>query len=382
MVRVEINPELLSWACERAKLDTADVTACIPQFSAWLRGERHPTLKQLEGFAKRVRAPIGYFFLHSPPEEKLPIPDFRTVRNQHLDRPSPDLLDTIYLCQQRQEWYRDYARASGDSELPFVGFAAVSDDVVSVAREIREGLGFNLDARRSMRTWQEARRSLIKQVDDFGIMVMVSSVVGSNNHRKLDFEEFRGFSLSDKLAPLIFINGSDTQSAQMFTLAHELAHIWLGETALSDAEPVNVSLDQSELWCNQVAAEILVPLASFRQEFRVSNDLGHEVTRLARIYKVSTLVILRRIHDAGHLSERKLWRVYHDELRRLQSLPKRGGGGDFYFTHPMKISRRFATAAILSVLEGRASYTESFRLLGIKKMRTFRGLAKELGVLW
>ena len=109
MLRVDVKPELLRWACERAGFDTAELAERIPQFPAWESGETKPTLKQLEGFAKKVHAPIGYLFLPEPPVEQIPIPDFRTVGNEYIGHPSPDLLDIIYICQQRQEWYRDYA---------------------------------------------------------------------------------------------------------------------------------------------------------------------------------------------------------------------------------------------------------------------------------
>lgn len=380
MLRIDVKPELLRWACERAGFDTAEVAERIPQLTAWERGEAKPTLKQLDHFAKTVHAPVGYFFLPTAPIEQLPIPDFRTVGNAHVGHPSPDLLETIYLCQQRQEWYRDYARSIGETVVPFVGSVTLSDDIPGVAARMREALGFDLDARRQMKTWEEALRQFIEQADDSGVMVMVNGVVGSNNRRKLNTEEFRGFALSDGLAPLIFINGSDTKSAQMFTLAHEMAHVWLGETGLSDVEPVWSPTNRVEQWCNRVAAEFLVPLTALQREYRQTNDLTEDVSRLARAFKVSTLVILRRIHDAGHLTQDELWTAYRDELARLPAIP-RGTGGNFYLTQAARVSKRFASAVISSVLEGRGSFTESFRMLGIKKMKTFHKLAHSLGVV-
>jgi Zn-dependent peptidase ImmA (M78 family) len=136
----------------------------------------------------------------------------------------------------------------------------------------------------------EALREFIAQADDAGVLVMCSGVVLNNNRRRLDADEFRGFALTDELAPVVFINGADTKAAQMFTLAHELAHLWAGETALSDASLASVPAHAVERWCNQVAAELLVPLAVLRGEFRAEERLMDEVGRLARRFKVSTLV--------------------------------------------------------------------------------------------
>jgi Zn-dependent peptidase ImmA (M78 family) len=204
--------------------------------------------------------------------------------------------------------------------------------------------------------------------------------VGSNNRRKLDPQEFRGFALVDNLAPLVFINGADTKAAQMFTLAHELAHVWLGRSAISDAQAASVPEHEVERWCNRVGAELLVPLAVMRTEYQPSNPLGDEINRLARHFKVSTLVVLRRIHDAGGLTQDQLGRAYREELERLRAMPA-GSGGNFYLTLPARTSKRFARALVVSTLEGRSSFTEAFRLLGFKKMATFRELGHSLGVV-
>jgi Zn-dependent peptidase ImmA (M78 family) len=294
-------------------------------------------------------------------------------------RPTPDLLDTLYICQQRQEWYRDFARSSGEERLAFVGSARVADDVGVTADRMRTALGFDLEARRQTATWTDALRRFIEQADGLGLLVMVSGVVGSNNRRKLDPEEFRGFALSDPVAPLVFINGADTKAAQMFTLAHELAHVWLGESALSDASPDTPPTHVVERWCNQVAAELLVPLAVLRAEYRTDSDLPHEMNRLAARFKVSTLVVLRRLHDAGAIARQEFWAVYEAEIRHLRAL-KKGGGGDFYLTLGARVSKRFARAVVVSTLEGRSSFTEAFRLLGFRKMATFRDLGRTLGV--
>jgi Zn-dependent peptidase ImmA (M78 family) len=379
MIRVEVKPALLRWARERAGFDLDEMVRRIPQLPAWERGETRPTLKQVERFSKATHTPVGYLFLQEPPVERVPIPDFRTVGNEYIPRPSPDLLDTVYLCQQRQEWYRDFARSMSEEPLRFVGAADLSSDIDATATSIRHALGFDVEERRQIPTWTDALRRFIEQADALGVLVMVSGVVGSSNRRKLDPEEFRGFALSDALAPLVFINGADTKAAQMFTLAHELAHIWLGESALSNVGPMSLPSHRVEVWCNRVAAELLVPLAVLRAEFQRRAELRAEVGRLAKRFKVSTLVILCRIHDAGGLTRDQLRAEYEEELERLLSIPT-GGGGDFYLTLGARAGKRFARALVASTLEGRSSFTEAFRLLGFKKMATFRDLGHRLGV--
>jgi hypothetical protein len=192
---------MLRWARERAGAGARDLERRLPQFPAWVRGDKQPTLKQLEDFAKATHTPVGFLFLTEPPVETVPIPDFRTVADAGVRRPSPDLLDTLYLCQQRQDWYRNFARTAGEASLGFVGTASVHDDVVRTAASIRAALGFDVQARRTMPTWTDALRRFIEQTDALGVLVMVSGVVGSNNRRNLDPREFRGFALADDLAP-------------------------------------------------------------------------------------------------------------------------------------------------------------------------------------
>ena len=379
MMRVTLNPELLRWARERARRTVRDLAVSFPKLERWERGEEQPTLKQVERFAKTVHAPVGYLFLPEPPVERVPIPDFRTVGNVYLGHPSPDLLDTIYVCQQRQEWYRDFTRSVGEEPCSFVGSARVGNNVETTAARMRHALGFDLEERRRMPTWRDALVRFIEQADALGVLVMCSGVVLNNNRRHLDPEEFRGFAMADDLAPLVFINGADTKAAQMFTLAHELAHIWLGQSAVSDAQAAWVPEHTVERWSNRVAAELLVPLKVLRAEYDAGAELGDEVDRLARRFKVSTLVVLRRIYDTGGLTSKQLSEAYDAELKRLRALPK-GSGGNFYLTQAARVSKRFARALVVSTLEGQTLHRDAFRMLGFSKLETFHELGRSLGV--
>ncbi len=379
MNRVEVEPALLVWARERAGRDVNYLLTRFPKLKAWERREALPTLKQLEAFAKATRTPIGYLFLSRPPVDQLPVTDFRTMRNKEPGCPSPDLLDTLYLCQQRQDWYRVEARTAGEAPLKFVGSLETTDDITFSAARLSDALEFDVERRRQSPTWEEALRQFIEQADRLGILVMVSGVVGSSTHRRLDPEEFRGFALSDFLAPLVFINGADTKAAQMFTLAHEISHLWLGQSGVSNSQAASAPDHTVERWCNQVAAELLVPSDLIRQEFVAGADLSMEVNRLARIFKVSTLVILRRIHDVRGLDRDDFWSAYWQEVERLRRLPKRSGGNPIRNVGA-RVSKRLARELIVSTLEGRTSYTESFRLLGVKKLSTFERVAESLGL--
>ena len=382
MTTVPASIPVLRWAARRARLSDDELAARFNKWPLWLSGEAQPTLKQLEDFARLTHTAIGYFFLPQPPTLALPVPDFRTLRDETLAEPSSDLLDTLYLCQQRQDWYRDHARVHGLPALPFVGSASVQEASEAVAQRLRETLGLSTEARRQSPTWTDALRQLIAKAEDAGVMVMVSSVVGSNSHRKLDVGEFRGFALADSLAPLVFLNGADSKAAQMFTLAHELAHVWLGATGVSDTQAGQVPEQQAERWCNQVAAELLMPLEELQAAHQRNAPIPDEIQRLAREFKVSTLVALRRLFDAGYIDRAALWQHYREEQKRLRTLKERSsGGGDFYRSLSARTSKRFARAIVSSTLEGLTSFPDAFRMLGVRKSATFYEAARELGVM-
>jgi len=375
-----VPTELIAWAAERSRIDEGELRDRFPQFVDWLAGERQPTLRQLENFAQATATPVGYFFLAEPPEEPLPIRDFRRM-TAAARRPTPDLLDTIYQCQQRQEWYRLYAEAVGFNPLGFVEAFTTNTPPVEGATQMRAALGFGLEQRGN--TWSDAFRRLSDNAEEIGCLVMVNGVVGSNTRRKLNPREFRGFALVDPLAPTVFVNGADTKAAQVFTLAHELAHIWLGRSGLDNVNLGRPFVGDVETWCNEVAAEFLVPLDEIVGRYQPEEELTDELNRLARIFKVSTLVILRRVYEAGFLEWAAFRTAYEEELDRVLSLSDEGGGdgGNFYNTQPRRVSKTFARAVIADTLEGRTTYSEAFHLLGVRKTSTFAEMGEKLGVV-
>lgn len=385
-VRVEVRPSVLEWARARSGIADDDWERRFPKFDAWLAGETAPTLKQLESFASKTHTPVGFLFLDEPPVETVPIPDFRTVANQPVGASevvSADLLDVIYACERRQEWYRDNQILEGEPPLPFVGVASTDDSVEAIAAQMREILDWTEQSRATCRTPDDALTWLREHAEAAGVLVMIAGYVGSNTRRKLDPQEFRGFALVDDYASVLFVNGADSKAAQVFTLAHELAHLWLGATALSDLDPRSTRNNEIERWCNQVAAEFLVPMTEFRGRFGRGADLRGQLQPLAEHFRVSPQVILGRFREAGVLT----WDEYLAELdaerqRVAEFLAERGGsGGNYYNTKPVQVSKRFASAVIASAKEGRTPYTRAFRLLEVKKESTFDGLAEKLGVV-
>ncbi len=381
MVRARVKRELIAWAVERSRIPFEDLLSRFPALTKWERGDADPTLKQLEEFAQATHTPLGFFFLQTPPAEPIPIPDFRTIHDVVISRPSPDLLDTVYQCQQRQDWYRQYGQMNLAGPVPLVGSLSHDVSITEAAARMRTALSFDIAQRGA--NWSEALRILREMAESQGVLVMVNGIVGNNTHRKLDPQEFRGFALVDDWAPLVFVNGADTKAAQIFTLAHELAHIWLGESALSDADLTINPTHAMERFCNQVAAEFLVPLEVLRR-MRVDDALRiGELERLARTFKVSTLVVLRRLYDSGALTFDRYRQAYADERKRVLAMMEQHSdseGGNFYYMLPVRVSRRFARALIASTLEGQTLHRDALQMLGFSKISTFHELAHRLGV--
>ena len=382
-MRVPIQRSLIDWAIARARLDPDEVTLKYTWLgSSGADATVEPTIKQLEKFAATAHVPMGFLFLSDPPREEVPIPDFRTMGSSKGVGPSPNLLDTIYMAQNRQDWYRTYM-VSNDLDPPkFVGSTTAESDTVEVARQISEVLRFNLEDRAATKTWADALSKLVEQTDDTGVLVMINGVVGNNTHRKLDPEEFRGFALFDAVAPLIFVNGADTKSAQMFTIVHELAHIWAGKSALTDSTPEDVPSDELERWCDKVAAEVLVPIANLQTKLKPNEDTHETLIRLAREYKVSTLVILRRLFDVGQFRPAEFGNLYEQELARLKKvMAASGAGGNFYNTQNFRVSRRFARALLESTFSGRTLYGDALRLISVSNVKTLKETARRLEVV-
>lgn len=370
---------MLRWAIGRHGLDGDGLRDRFPKLDEWIEGDTHPTFRQLEGLAKATRTPVGLLLLDEPPVDKLGVRDFRTMRPGQLPMPSPDLLDTIADSERRQDWYRTYLLEEGHEPLAFVASVTSETDPVDVAADMHAELEFGLDDRRG--SWTDALVLLIDRAEEAGVLVMVSGVVGSNTSRKLDPEEFRGFALVDAHAPVVFVNGSDTKAAQMFTLAHELAHVWLGEGGVDDIDVATRDSGPIERWCNAVAAEFLVPAATLVGGFDLeANSLESELERLARLYKVSTLVVLRRLRDVGAVSASSYPTLYKAELARVIALIGAGSGGNWLTTQPRRLGKPFTRAVLQRTLAGTTTYGDSFRLLGTRNPATIHKLAQQLGV--
>jgi len=380
MERIAVNPKLILWAIDRSGLTVRDLQPKFPKIEGWINEEIRPTMRQLELFAARTRTALGYFFLKHPPKDVLPIPDFRTVGDAELRRPSPDLLETVHTMQRRQEWMHQFLAEEGQPSQSFIGSVSLQDDPQMVAARIREKLELADGWAHQEGTWSGALRSLrLAAEEKAGVIVVINGVVGNNSHRKLDADEFRGFILVDDLAPLIFINNDDAKAAQMFTMAHELAHLWLGREGVFNFEDMQPANNEVESFCNAVAAEFLVPSQELGNCWQDAQSDGEPYQYLARRFKVSPLVAARRTLDLNLIKKAEFFAFYepyqNDERRRQRN---RGSSGNFWNNQNVRIGDYFGGAVVQATKEGRLLYREAYQLTGLHG-KTFDHYAAQLG---
>ena len=368
MTRVAVSESVLRWALERSGR-TADLAQKFSKLSEWLAGESQPTMRQLEDLAKATATPFGYFFLADPPEERLPIPHFRTLGDESPRRPSPDLLETVQTMELRQAWMREHLIEEGQEPLSFIRSVGLGDNPRQIVQAIRNVLGLEETWAAKQPTWDAALRELRKRMDDAGILVASNGVVGNNNRRKLDPNEFRGFVLVDEVAPLVFLNGADGKAARMFTLAHELAHLWFGRSAAFDLREFQPADDAIEQACNKVAAEFLVPETKLRDLWPRFRRASEPFQEIARRFKVSSLVAARRALELELITKNEFlafYRAYQEDERRNDGRDK-DGGGDFYLNQNLRVGRRFTEAVVRSVREGKLLYRQAYQLTGLHR---------------
>lgn len=361
-VRIDISKPVLEWALHRMRF-YPQVQGKFP-IHDWLEGRKKPTLRQVEKFAQSLKIPLGYLFLTVPPQEKISTPYFRT-KKEKIEL-SPEAKEIIATLEQWQSWLREYLIHLGEDPLNYVGILdkeSAPEELARVARKILElEPGWTL----KFRTVGDALSKFKNTLEEKRIAVSSSGIVGTNTRRRIDVNELRGLVLIDQFAPFMFVNSGDAKSAQMFTLAHEFMHILIGQSASFDLTNLEPSEDPAELLCNKAAAEFLVPSEIFTQKFKEYDveELENRIGELAREFKVSRIVILRRTLELYLISKekfRQLYGLFVEDLRR-----QRTTGGDFYRNQRARLGNLFSKMIFYAVREGYLLHTEAFKLTGLK----------------
>lgn len=361
-MEVDINNDILVWAVERAGISFEEAEKKSPNFFKWLEGKKKPTLKQLQDFARKLHLPFGYLFLDNPPKETVPIPFFRTGKGE-IDKVSLNVYDTILMLQQRQEWLTDYLKNNDYDKLDFVGKFEGNKNISEIVKDIRDTLQLEDDWASLLPNWESAKEHLTEKIEDAGIITVFNGVVNNSTNRKISVEECRGFVLVDKYAPFMFINAADSKAAQMFTLAHELAHIWIGSSAGFDLREMIPAGDEKELLCDSIAAELLVPQRSFELLWNTTQDFQE----IARHYKVSQIVAARRALDSGKISREDFFEFYNNYMQTYHlKKEKKSKGGDFYATQGSRLSKRFFGLVHQALKENKILYRDAWQLTGLK----------------
>lgn len=377
-IKVEVKPAILEWVMQNVNFENIK-TKMKDDFFLWMKDKKTPTFNQLEQFSKATKIPFGYFLLSTPPIEKIELLEYRTVDSLDMEKPSRNLIDTINEMEAVQEWMRDYVKEADLGELDYVGALERNDHIGSIASAIKESLMLSKEWFLDGSDAWDSFKLLRERLKDIGTIVMMNGIVGSNTHRSLDIKEFRAFTIVDKYAPLIFINANDSYNGRLFSLAHEMTHIWLGVNSFFNdyQHPVN-RISSLEILCNAVAAEILVPIKMFNNIWKddKTGDIEEKVTNIARYFRCGTTVIARRALDQGFIDK-----VIYSKLAELaiakyrEKRSEQGSGGDYYNTLKTRIDKRLVLALSNSVYEGKTTFIEAFRLTNTSR-KTFSTLVE------
>lgn len=368
-----ITPSVLEWAIKRAGVSAESIHKKAEQ---WVSGKARPTFKQAVDIAKTLQIPFGYLWLKEPPKEQEIIPDLRTIGNGGLAQIPLELKTVVNDVKQKQEWFKEYAKTNGILKCEAIGRFKGSDDTQEIADdvtarlEIQDLVGSGCDKDRML-------KNLIEKIEKLGILVMRNSILRGNTKKKLNLDTFRGFAIFDEFAPLIFINTNDSKAGQIFTLMHEVAHLWIGQSGISDSDIRENN--KIELACNEIAAKILIPKTKIQKAFREFDD-DRWLECIADRFSVSTLAVLNRLRSLSLLALRRYQELYNAELERLSRIPKTRPSG----APPPEVMVRvrngylFTFVVTSSVLSGDETYTNGASLLGFKNTDLINKVAKEI----
>ena len=380
-VNVNIQPEIISWALSQTREEKLG-DKLMSNITQWLNGTKSPTFNQIEDFSRKANIPLGYFFLQKPPVEKIELLEYRTVDSLQLVNPSRNLIDTVNEMERIQDWMKDYRQETGFDVLPIVGCMKDATDVKSVIDRIRRDLELDDTWYEGCKSSREAFGFIRGQLETCGVVVMMNGVVGKNTHRALDINEFRAFAMVDEWAPLIFINAADSNGARLFSLLHEVAHIWLGVDDLyNDRHSRTDGVSAVEVLCNAVAGELIVPKHIFMEKWNSSvTDVYAAISELAVYFRCGESVIARKALECKKITRDIYNKVIQSAIDNYNQMKenKESTGGNYYNTMGSRLDGCFVRALCESINMGRTSYTEAYRLTNTSS-KTFADIAQQFG---
>lgn len=384
-VYVNIQPAIISWALSQTSEEKLGAKL-VENIKHWLDGTKSPTFNQIEDFSKKSHIPLGYFFLQTPPVEQIGLLEYRTLDSIELPNPSRNLIDTIHEMENVQEWMVNYRKEWNYDTISVIGSLKGITDISVIADAIRKGLGLDVEWYKECGNLSEAFNKVRRLLEECGIVVMMNGVVGKNTYRALDVNEFRAFAMVNEWAPLIFINGADSAGGRLFSLFHEIVHLWIGENDLYNDRKYSTSgIKTIESICNAVAGELMVPKIAFLENWNnnTNDDIHEKIKELARIFRCSGSVIARRALDNKKINKNVYDQVIANAIEAyIQAKQEKGSGGDYYRVARSKLDGVFVRALCESVNSGRTSFTEAYRLTNTTS-KTFSEVASGLGgVLW
>ncbi|EMW5623512.1 ImmA/IrrE family metallo-endopeptidase [Enterococcus faecalis] len=375
---ISVNPKIIQWAIQSSGKNIIQISQKFSKINEWTSKECELSVSELNKLSKELRIPFGYFFLKNPPVEDIKLLKYRTIDNEEHTRPSRNLIDTIKYMETRQDFMKETLIEDGFLPLNFVGSASIKDDVEELSEKIIAKLGVTRDWNKK---GKDTFNILKNAVSELGIMVMQNGVVGNNNSRPLDISEFRAFVLIDEYVPLIFLNAKDSFNAKIFSLCHELVHIWLGIDELyndSFNNKENILNEKLENFCNKVAAEMLLPRKLLINIYKINQDPYTNIKEISSRINVSDLVVCVKIKQEKYIDNKTFQEIYKILLQEMNDNllnKEKGSGGNYYNTSKSRLDANFVHSVNRKAKEGKILYSEAYNLVGAKG-KTYDNLIK------
>ena len=374
-----ITPEVLKWARERAKLSLEEAAEKIKrpaeEIASWEDGSQMPSIAQARRASKVYKRPFAAFYLPEPPKDFDTLRDFRSLPGEERGVFSPELELIIREAFFRQKELRLILIQEGVQPLSFVGSASLDDNPIDVAEDIRRSLKITYEDQREFSNRTQAFKVWMNKVEDIGIFVF--------RRRNIPLREARGFTISDDIVPIIFINSDDSKTGQVFTLAHELAHLWLDVGGISNYETEFFTLNTEdeirniEIFCNKVAANVLIDEATFTNNWRSivqSYQIDDAIEKLANRFFVSEEMVARRVLDMGEINQEKYQELrwyFAERFNQFKEIERKrwkesDGGPSYYLKAASMLGYSLTKTVIAAYLSGSISARDASHILSVK----------------